>query len=136
MNIFQKIGDYIETKKKLRKSFENKYWKLSSTERIEYDLKKEEIESTLPLLSLFIAKISFSILILLIFTSILFPKDISTIQILFKRLLHLSFVMFFIFLIGDILIFFESLIFFPKLKQIQKRFGLISKREKTGETER
>ena len=43
-NIFQTIGNSIERKKKRKELFEKKYWKLSSSERMEYDLKKQEIK--------------------------------------------------------------------------------------------
>jgi hypothetical protein len=40
-NIFERIGEHIENKKKRKEVFENKYWKLSAVERIDYDNKKE-----------------------------------------------------------------------------------------------
>jgi len=44
MNIFQKIGNTIEEDKKREKKRLDRYWKLSSNERVEYDDKLEYIE--------------------------------------------------------------------------------------------
>jgi len=44
MNIFQKIGNKLEEDKKREKKRLNRYWKLSSNERVEYDDKLECIE--------------------------------------------------------------------------------------------
>jgi len=43
-NLFSVIGKRIEDRKKEKNIFENKYWKLSAIERIDYDNKKERIE--------------------------------------------------------------------------------------------
>jgi len=46
MNIFNKIGNQIEKKKKDRKNFQDKYWKLSASERIDYDNKLKRINNS------------------------------------------------------------------------------------------
>ena len=43
MNIFQKIGNNFEKEKKEKELIKKRYWGLSSSERMEYDLKKEKI---------------------------------------------------------------------------------------------
>ncbi len=43
-NIFEIIGKHIEDNKRKKELFDNKYWKLSPIERIDYDNKKERIE--------------------------------------------------------------------------------------------
>jgi len=43
MNIFQRIGNNIEEDKKREKKRLDRYWKLSSNERVEYDNKLKDI---------------------------------------------------------------------------------------------
>ena len=43
MNLFQKIGNTIEENKKREKKRLDRYWKLSSNERVEYDNKLKDI---------------------------------------------------------------------------------------------
>lgn len=43
-NLFQRIGNKIEKRKKERENFLNKYWKLSASERIDYDNKLNQIK--------------------------------------------------------------------------------------------
>lgn len=53
MNIFNKIGNQIEKEKKEKKVFQNKYWKLSASERMDYDNRLERIKKRkIPLLEL------------------------------------------------------------------------------------
>ena len=44
MNIFQRIGNTIEEDKKREKKRLDRYWKLSSNERVEYDDKLDRVE--------------------------------------------------------------------------------------------
>jgi len=42
-NIFQKIGDRMQEKRKKRKQFVDRYWKLPASERMHYDQKSKEL---------------------------------------------------------------------------------------------
>ena len=43
-NIFQKIGDRMQEKRKKRKQFVDRYWKLPASERMHYDQKLKDVK--------------------------------------------------------------------------------------------
>jgi len=71
MNIFTKIGNNIEKERKEKKKIRDRYWKLSASERIDYDNKLEKIRNKkIPILQL--TNISFkSLMIFILFISFL-----------------------------------------------------------------
>lgn len=96
MNIFNKIENYIEESKQKKKQSEEKYWRLSAIERIDYDNKRDRIlknEYTLFSLTILIAKVFFYSIIfigILSFFSerldLFIPFGLLTIKLLFSIL--------------------------------------------------
>lgn len=57
-NMFKKIGDRIEEKKKKKKRFVDNYWKLSASERMDYDQKLQRLKNSFRPLALLTALLS------------------------------------------------------------------------------
>ena len=133
MNIFSKIGNKIEKKKKERKILTNKYWKLSASERIHYDNTVDRIkkDSEIDIFHFTMTKMVCTIVLFL--TAILFLISFSMnfpLDKLLELLRPLS-----LLLVKGIffLIFFDFLIFIltthfhnitNRLKALSKRFKL------------
>ena len=126
VNIFQKIGNNIEREKKRREIFEKKYWKLSSSERMEYDLKKQkikdhhfggyitvEIAKILSVVIIFLATFGFA-------TGKLFVA-IPAIKTLF--IFYFSYLTYFL-LVDVILLVISNHQYDKKIKELKKRFKL------------
>ncbi len=128
MNIFTKIGNQIEERKKKRKAFKDKYWKLSASERMDYDNKvimiKRDSDRNLSLpVTRSITKMT---LVFIIFLSILsFSVSVPTNE--FVEILRLVIRFFFNFLLFSLLL--DLIIMFTEdskkqLKELNKRFKL------------
>lgn len=135
MNIFKKIGNAIEKQKKEKERIENKYWKLSPLERMDYDQKIDRInynsnESLFHFYftKLFLFLIGIWVIIVLLMS---FGANIEIIKLI-ERLRSLSFPFAKLILIGivaDVLTFLINLIYYDnnrskKIKEINKRFKL------------
>jgi hypothetical protein len=127
MNILQKIGKNIEREKLKRHKRKDKYWKLSATERIDYDNKLNRIQknSYMPFTIIIMLVKVFFYLIVFSGVSLFFIERldlfISTGLILVE-----CFFSFLIFaLIAEMLIIILSIISTErKLKELNKRFKL------------
>ena len=126
MNIFQKIGNNIEREKKEKISMERKYWKLSSSERMEYDSKKDRILKRYNPFSMtvlfFKTLISISIFLLIYGATMgIFLEMIHLIRTLFFTFFKILWFM----ILADIILFFlNSLLLLKEKKELRKRFKL------------
>ena len=126
MNIFQKIGNNIEREKKEKISMERKYWKLSSSERMEYDSKKDRILKRYKPFSMtvlfFKTLISISIFLLIYGATMgIFLEMIHPIRTLFFTFFK---VLGFFIPLDIILFFLNSLLLLKEKKELRKRFKL------------
>jgi hypothetical protein len=92
-NIFQRIGNNLEKNKELRKKVEYKYWKLTSIERMEYDMHKKNIEekNRQSLVTVVVFKILFYVTIGLGLYGLLFNRldiIIDSLRIIWKSFFH------------------------------------------------
>ena len=133
MNIFKKIGNTIEKQKKEKERIENKYWKLSPLERMNYDKKIDRInsESNEYLFSFYFTKFFLSLIGIwvIIFLLMSFGTNIEIIKLIkILKIVSFPFAKVILFgIIADILTFFIGLIGYnrsKKIKEINKRFKL------------
>jgi len=124
-NMFKKIGDRIEEKKKKKKRFVDNYWKLSASERMDYDQKLQRLKNSFRPLALLTAAISAIIYLgLFCFVGYLFisPEFLT----LGKTLVSVLFLLLPFVLVADVIAgLIISIDIESKKKQLAKRFKLI-----------
>jgi len=123
MNIFQRIGNNIEKEKLEKKKFLNKYWKLSSQERMEYYFKSKDVVENHFNIFWFAVKMIFYVIVGVLISS-LFYKNILNLFFTHEVFYSLRYILGFsaafeIFLIG-----LDRIIIQDKLKELNKRFKL------------
>ena len=130
-NAFQRIGNNIEKEKLKNKKFKDRYWKLSASERMDYDQKLERIERGWNTPAFSITKVVIKFLFVFAFLMILaifgtnYPleKVIPSLRMLslsFYKLIIITFIL-------DILFIFVEIFFnnsHKKIKELKKRFKL------------
>ena len=126
MNIFQRMGNNFEREKKEKELIEKKYWKLSSSERMEYDLKKEKIRRDY--FGNFITVVIFKIFIELGIFFLAFGFAIGKLFILIPavKMLFLFYfqILLWLLLLDLILVIFNSYKAEKERKKLRKRFKL------------
>ncbi len=122
MNIFQRIGNNIEKEKKEIKKFNDRYWKLSSSERIDYEIQSDKIKKNDYFFEMTFLYAKFLLIFLFVSVALMIINKnfISLIKPLFNslRLLPFPFVIDF----GLTILISKSQI--KKKKELNKRFKL------------
>lgn len=127
MNIFQKIGKEIEKRKKATQKFQDKYWKLSASERMDYDNKMQIIGKNsfhpLGIIKIYFKGIFWIAGFFLVFY--LFSLEQSLINSGLKVLSAYLFAFPFVLIMGFIAYYFSEEWKTKVKKEIKKRFKLI-----------
>lgn len=132
MNIFNKIGNIIEETKKKKEIFKNKYWKLSASERIDYDNRLEKIkkQSEVNFFHFTITKLFLIYIFIAVIFSFLAYFGINSTNEYIELLRPLSFLFLKLLYFMIVIDFILSLLFLfysnskIKIKELNKRFKL------------
>lgn len=127
MNILQRIGNKIEREKLERKKRDDKYWKLSASERMDYDNKLDRIkkESYIPFtMTIMLAKVFFY-LIVFFGVSLFFIERLDLFMSTGLEFVKTFFIFLPFVLIAEILLIILSINYTErKLKELNKRFKI------------
>ncbi|HUW43376.1 MAG TPA: hypothetical protein VMV95_00215 [Bacillota bacterium] len=127
LNIFQKIGNRIEERKKQQEMFKEKYWELSEKKRLDYNIQREIISSSRYFFGYLTKKLikGFFYLAGFFFVLYLFSLEQLILSAGFKVLI--LFLPLFLISIGiDFIIFNVSIVVQENnIKELNKRFKLI-----------
>jgi len=122
MNIFQRIGNNIEKEKLKKKRFSDNYWKLSASERMDYDLRREVKDYRPNIFDIFLNACIYLIVFMLI-SSLFIPQIFNLFFTQHNYFMIINILVFFFFLELILLIFYPS-INKKSIENLNKRFKL------------